>query len=62
MLLSNEPAILLFNEAKGASNERKGFQMARKYDNGTLIAYTIGRFIRFALFIGLFVWAVNMLA
>ena len=36
--------------------------MARKYDNGTLIAYTIGRLIRFALFIGLFVWAVNTLA
>ena len=36
--------------------------MSAKYDNGTLIAYTIGRLIRFALFIGLFVWAVNMLA
>lgn len=36
--------------------------MSRKYDNGTLIAYTIGRLIRFALIIGLFIWAVNMLA
>ena len=36
--------------------------MSRKHDNGTLIAWLIGRLLRFALIIGLFIWAVNMLA
>ena len=52
----------MLTKSKGLRNEGKGFQMSRKYDNGTLIAYTIGRLLRFALIIGLFIWAVNTLA